>query len=74
MSEPMVVAETSLREIVARALWRAQFRLREWDHAKPYLKKVVYARADDAIKRAGVENIDVPVKAGFGKLETRKGR
>ena len=53
--------KTDLREIVARALWRDRFRLREWDHAKAYLKATTYRKAEEAIKRAGVKNIEVPL-------------
>lgn len=76
MAGPVVVSgEVELREIIGRALFRSAFRLRDWETAKPYLKKVMYARADEAIRRAGVENVSVPVSVQkFGKIENRKER
>ena len=50
---------TDLRELVARALFNDRFRLREWDHAKEWHKKVLYRRADEALRRAGLENVKV---------------
>ena len=76
MTETVVVSgEVELREIVGRALFRSAFRRRDWDTAKPYMKKVMYARADEAIRRAGVENVSVPVTVPkFGRIENRKER
>lgn len=51
-----------LRELIARTLFNAQFRLRDWDHAKDWHRKALYLRADEAMRRAGVENVEVATK------------
>ena len=71
----VVGGEVALREIVARALFRDAFRFQNWDHTKGYTQKVMLKRADEALRRAGVENVNVPVKVDkFGKTENRKER
>lgn len=71
----VVSGEVALRDIIARSLFRDSFRMRDWESAKPYMKQVMWKRADEAIRRAGVENISVPVKVDrFGKTENRKER
>ena len=71
----VVGGEVALRDLVARALFRDTFRFRDWESAKPYMKHVSLKRADEAMKRAGVENVSVPVKVDtFGKRENRKDR
>lgn len=51
-----------LRELVARTLFNDQFRLRNWDQAKDWHKKVLYKRADEALRRSGVENVSFDTK------------
>ena len=68
---PTVIPVVELRDVVARALFQTQYRLRDFTGAKPYLKKVMYMRADDAIKRAGVKNIEVPVDSTYGNRKER---
>ena len=71
----VVSGEVALRDIIARALFRDTFRLRDWDNTRGYQKQIMYKRADEAIRRAGVENVSVPVKPDkFGKIENRKDR
>lgn len=51
-----------LRELVARALFNHQLRLRDWDHSKPWLQKTFLSKADEALRRSGVENIKLKTK------------
>lgn len=48
-----------LRDLLARALFNDAFRLRNWESAKEWHKKVLYRRADEALRRAGVSNVKV---------------
>lgn len=48
-----------LRELVARTLFNDAFRLRNWEVAKEWHKKVLLKRADEALRRAGLENVSV---------------
>ena len=74
MNEPLVSLVVELRDVVARAMFNSQYRLRDFDNAKPYLKKVSYLKADEAIRRAGVDNIEIQVKNTLGKVQGRKER
>lgn len=51
-----------LRELVARAFYSDQFRLRSFDTAKPWQKQMSYKRADEALRRAGVDNVCVKTR------------
>lgn len=58
---PIVVEDkdVEIRDIVARALFNARWKLRKWDGANPYQKKLFVRLADDALRRAGVKNMTV---------------
>ena len=74
-STVVVGGDVELRDLIARALFRDSFRMRSWDSAKGYLQQTMYKRADEAIKRAGVENVTVPVNVSkYGTRENRKDR
>ena len=49
----------ALRDLIARTLFNETFRLRNWEQAKEWQKKVLYKRADEAMRRAGVENVKI---------------
>ncbi len=51
-----------LKELVARALFNDKFRLRNWEHSKPYLQQALLKRAEEALRRSGVENVQVNSK------------
>ena len=58
--QPLVApTETNLREVLARALFQDTYRLRRWESANVYLERTFYRRADEAIRRAGVENFKI---------------
>lgn len=73
MTEATVIPIVELRDVVARCLFRDKYRLRDFDNAKSYLKKVCYMRADESIRRAGVKNMEIQVDNSFGKIAGRKG-
>ena len=74
-STVVVGGDVELRDLIARTLFRDSFRMRNWDSAKGYLQLSMYKRADEAIKRAGVENVTVPVNVSkYGVRENRKDR
>lgn len=49
------------REIIAQALFEAQWRVRRWGSATDYTKNIFRKRADEALKRA--EQSEVRVQA-----------
>ena len=60
---PLVVPDkTELRDVLARALFQDTYRLRRWESANVYLERTFYRRADEAIRRAGVENFKIVAK------------
>lgn len=52
----MSQAETmDVRELLARSLFSDRFRLRLWDTAKLWQKQTSYQKADEALRRAGID-------------------
>jgi len=51
-----------LRELVARSLFNDEKRLRMWDSAKLWMKQTYLKKADEALRRAGVENVKLKTK------------
>lgn len=51
---------------MARVIWEHTFRLRRWESAKEWQKRNSYRKADDAMKRAGIENAEIRQKANAG--------
>lgn len=51
-----------MEELIARAIFQDQFRLRRWSTAKPWLKQNSVIRARNAMTKAGVPNIDIEVE------------
>ncbi len=47
------------REVVAQALFEAQWRVRRWGSATEYTKNIFRKRADEALKRAEQSEIRV---------------
>lgn len=59
---PVTAAKIELRELLARTLFSEAMRLRSWDGAKDWQKNISYKRADEALRRAGVENVTIRLK------------
>ena len=51
-----------LETLVARALFQDQFPMRSWDGSKGYLQANAKKRASTALKRAGIENVELRTK------------
>lgn len=54
-----------LRELLARTLFNDDKRLRNWEYAKPWMRQTFLKRADEALRRAGVENVKVKTKVSM---------
>ena len=61
--EPLVVPdELELRDVLARALFQDNYRLRRWEGRSTYLDRLFYKRADEAIRRSGLVNHKIATK------------
>ena len=72
-----ITKKVDVRDIVARTLFSAQYRLRSFDRSRPFLRQLFYKKAEEAIRRAQVENVvvvkDVPSPVELVDKETGHG-
>jgi len=48
-----------LKELLARSMFQDVMRLRNWESAKPWQRGTYLRKATEAMRRAGVENIEI---------------
>ncbi len=48
-----------LQELVARVLFQDQHRFRSWDRSKGFLQANAKKRAQEAMRRAGIKNMEI---------------